>query len=47
MVSETKPDDSFLECQFLIERFHSPFRFGRNRNYALRTGRHPSQIVES
>ena len=27
MVSETKLDDSFPEAQFLIEGFHSPFRF--------------------
>ena len=32
MVSETKLDDSFPEGQFLIEGFHSPFRFDRNRN---------------
>ena len=32
MVSETKLDDSFPEDQFLIEGFHSPFRFERNRN---------------
>ena len=30
MVSETKLDDSFPEAQFLIEGFHSPFRFNRN-----------------
>ena len=27
MVSETKLNDSFTEAQFLIEGFHSPFRF--------------------
>ena len=32
MVSETKLDGSFPEGQFLIEGFHSPFRFDRNRN---------------
>ena len=32
MVSETKLDDSFPEGQFLIECFHSPFRFDRNKN---------------
>ena len=32
MVSETKLDDSFAEGQFLIEGFHSSFRFDRNRN---------------
>ena len=32
MVSETKLDDSFPEAQFLIEAFHSPFRFDRNIN---------------
>ena len=32
MVSETKLDDSFLEGQFLIEVFHSPFRFDRIRS---------------
>ena len=32
MVSETKLDDSFPEAQFLIEGFHSPFRFDRNIN---------------
>ena len=32
MVSQTKLDDSFSEGQFLIEGFHSPFRFGRNKN---------------
>ena len=32
MVSETKLDNSFPEAQFLIEAFHSPFRFDRNIN---------------
>ena len=32
MVFETKLDDNFPEGQFLIEGFHSPFRFDRNRN---------------
>ena len=32
MISETKLDDSFPEAQFLIEAFHSPFRFDRNIN---------------
>ena len=32
MASETKLDDSYPECQFLIKGFHSPFRFDRNRN---------------
>ena len=32
MLSETKLDDSFPEAQFLIEGFHSPFRFDRNIN---------------
>ena len=32
MVSETKLDDSFPHGQFLIEGFHSPFRFDRNIN---------------
>ena len=32
MVSEMKLDDSFPEGQFLIEGFHSPFRFDCNRN---------------
>ena len=30
MVSETQLDDSFPEAQFLIEGFHSPFRFDGN-----------------
>ena len=30
MLSETKPDDSFPQGQFLIEGFHSPFGFNRN-----------------
>ena len=32
MVSEMKLNDSFPEGQFLMEGFHSPFRFDRNRN---------------
>ena len=32
MVSETKPDDSFPESQFLIDGFHSSFRFDCNKN---------------
>ena len=32
MLFETKLDDSFPEAQFLIEGFHSPFRFDRNIN---------------
>ena len=32
MVSETKSDDSFPQAQFLIEGFHSPFRFDHNSN---------------
>ena len=32
MVSEAKLDNSFPEGQFLIESFHSPFRFDRNKN---------------
>ena len=32
MVSKTKLDDSFREAQFLVEGFHSPFRFDRNIN---------------
>ena len=32
MVSETKLDYSSPEGQFLIEKFHSPFRFDHNRN---------------
>ena len=32
MVSETKLYGSFPEAQFLIEGFHSPFRFDRNSN---------------
>ena len=31
MISETKLDDSFPQGQFLIEGFHSPFRFDRNK----------------
>ena len=32
MVSETKLDDSFPEGQFLIDGFHSPFRFDCNKH---------------
>ena len=32
MVSEAKLADSFSEGQFLIEGFHSPFRFRHNKN---------------
>ena len=32
MVSETKLDDSFPHGQFLLEDFHSPFRFDCNIN---------------
>ena len=32
MVSETKLDQSFPKDRFLIEGFHSPFRFDCNRN---------------
>ena len=32
IVSKTKLDDSFPEGQSLIEIFHSPFRFDRNKN---------------
>ena len=32
MVYETKLDDSLPEGQFLIESFHSPFRFDCNKN---------------
>ena len=31
IISETKLDDSFPQGQFLIESFHSPFRFDLNR----------------
>ena len=31
MISETKLDDSFPQGQFLIEGFHSPFRFDRSK----------------
>ena len=31
MISETKLDDSFPQGQFLIDGFHSPFRFDRNK----------------
>ena len=32
MVFETKLNDTFSEAQFLMEGFHSPFRFDRNIN---------------
>ena len=32
MMSETKLHDSFPEGQFLIDGFHSPFRFDCNKN---------------
>ena len=32
MMSETKLDDSFLEGHILIDGFHSPFQFDRNKN---------------
>ena len=32
MISETKLDDSFPQGQFLIDSFHSPFRFDRNKS---------------
>ena len=32
MILETKLDDSFPPGQFLIESFHSPFRFDVNKN---------------
>ena len=32
MVSESKLDDSFPHGQFLIDGFHTPFRFDRNKN---------------
>ena len=31
MLSETKLEDSFPQVQFLIEGFHSPFRFNRKK----------------
>ena len=31
MISKTKLDDSFPQGQFLIEGFHSSFRFDRNK----------------
>ena len=34
MISETKLDDSFPQGQFLIDGFHSPFRFDRNKSGA-------------
>ena len=32
IASKTKLDDSFPEALFLMEGFHSPLRFDRNRN---------------
>ena len=32
MISETKLDDSFSEGQFLIDSYHTPFRYDRNGN---------------
>ena len=32
MISESKLDDSFPHDQFLIDGFHTPFRFDRNKN---------------
>ena len=32
MISESKLDDSFPCSQFLIDGFHTPFRFDRNKN---------------
>ena len=32
MISETKLDDSFPQGQFLIDGFHSPLRFDRNKS---------------
>ena len=32
MVSQTKLEGSFPQGQFLIETFHSPFRFDLNKN---------------
>ena len=32
MISETKLDGSFPQGQFLIDGFHSPFRFDRNKS---------------
>ena len=32
MISESKVDDSFPHGQFLIDGFHRPFRFDRNKN---------------
>ena len=32
MISESKLDDSFPCSQFLIDGFHKPFRFDRNKN---------------
>ena len=32
MISESKLDESFPQGQFLIDGFHTPFRFDRNKN---------------
>ena len=32
MISETKVDDSFPDCQFFLDGFGTPFRLDRNRN---------------
>ena len=32
MISESKLDDSFPHGQFLIDGFHTPFRYDRNKN---------------
>ena len=32
MISETKLDNSFPKGHFLIDGFHSPFRFDRNKS---------------
>ena len=32
MISETKLGDSFLEGQFFIDGYHTPFRYDRNGN---------------
>ena len=32
MISETKLDDSFPQGPFLIDGFHSPFKFDRNKS---------------
>ena len=45
MVSETKLDDSFPEVQFLIEGFHSSFRFDHNINGDIVRIRAPFLLV--